>query len=319
MTVGASTSAAALEAHAVARSSTPPRRRARDRRTPPAAPAPAAAPSRSVGRSSTCACTGPIAGGAAGARRRGGASATLNTSGSIESARTARLSVSLISWISISRRRPLTVSPTTSPSASAQPARRQRELRALAAGPQILQPDFRAPLGFAVFGHHREVGMRGARRAADQAARARRRGLIVGADIGETDRDFARQVAFLRARQPRRRRVVRQHQVVLAEFDHRLAAALAEAQHAVLLRPRRRRRRAPADRAWRAAPSAGPPHSRPALRRARWCRRRSCRCRREWSRPARRAAPRRAGRSASGRSPSSARRSRHRSAAGNTG
>ena len=196
---------------------------------------------------------------------------------------TARLSVSLISWISISRRRPLTVSPTTSPSDSASRLGGSANSAALAAGPQILQPDFGAPLGFAVFGHHREVGMRRARRAADQAARTRGRGLIVGADIGETDRDFARQVALLGARQPRRRRVVRQHQVVLAEFDHRLAAALAEAQHAVLLRPRRRRRRAPAGRAWRAAPSAGPPRSRRARRRARCCRRRSCRCRREWS------------------------------------
>ena len=76
--------------------------------------------------------------------------------------------------------------------------------------------------------------MRGARRAADKTARGRRR-LIVGADIRIADGHLARQVALLRARQPRRRAVVRQHQRVLGDLGDRRAAALAEAQGPVLL------------------------------------------------------------------------------------
>ena len=58
-------------------------------------------------------------------------------------------------------------------------ARRQREVRALAARPQILQPDVGAPLGRGVIGHDREIGMRDPRRAADQPARRDGRAAII--------------------------------------------------------------------------------------------------------------------------------------------
>ena len=115
-------------------------------------------------------------------------------------------------------------------------ARRQREFRALTPGPQILQPDLGAPLDVGIVVDHREVGMRTARRAADQPARRHRRAVIVGAAVAVSDRDFARQFGFLCAREPRRRAVGRQHQVVFGEFGNRRATALTEAQDAALLR-----------------------------------------------------------------------------------
>ena len=129
----------------------------------------------SVGRSSTCACTGPMAGGAAGARRRGGASASVEHF-RIDRERAHGAAFGVADFLDFDQPPPsVDGQPDHVAERQRKPTRRQREFGALAAGPQILQPDFRAPLGFAVFGHHREVGMRGARRAADQAARARRR------------------------------------------------------------------------------------------------------------------------------------------------
>ena len=144
----------------------------------------------------------PVCGGAA-------ASGRSNTSGSIARAVIRRSPVSTISRISNRRRRPFTLSPITSPGASASRLGGNAKSRGLAAGPQILQPDFGAPLGFDSVHHRGEIGVRAADGAADQTARRHHRAAIVGESIGEAERDLARQFGLLRAREARWQRRVR--------------------------------------------------------------------------------------------------------------
>ena len=97
-------------------------------------------------------------------------------------------------------------------------ARRQRELGALAAGPQILQPDVGAPLGRGVARHHREIGVARARGAADEPARGDGGAAIVGAGVGERERDLARKLGLLCPHQARRCAIRRQQQIVFGDL-----------------------------------------------------------------------------------------------------
>ena len=115
----------------------------------------------SVGRSSTSACAGPT-----GERQRRRPLPRRRQRHiehvGIDRSRLdrARCSVSMISPISSRRRRPPTVSADHVAGRERKPARRQRELGALASGPEILQPDVGAPFGGGIVRHHREIGVR---------------------------------------------------------------------------------------------------------------------------------------------------------------
>ena len=114
-------------------------------------------------------------------------------------------------------------------------ARREREVRALAARPDVLQPDIGAPFHRGVIGDDGEIGMRDPRGTADEAARRDGCAAVVGFGVGVSDGDLARQLGLLRAREPQRRGFVRQHEIVFGERCNWCAAARAKADDASLL------------------------------------------------------------------------------------